>query len=170
VTDYSHLLQRLELLEAEKQIRACINSYMRQCDCLDEHSSLDNLMALFTEDAIWEGVGALYSQKLGRHEGKSMIRSMFEKYTQPPAHFNFNLHVLGNELIEVNAEVAQGEWVLIQPSDFADGRSHLNAARINCEFRFDQTIWKISHFKTQNLFSRTVDKPWSQTSDLPVPE
>ncbi len=170
-TQLKDILARLKRLEDEKQIRSCMNSYMRQCDTLNEHSSLDDLLALFTEDAVWEGVGELYSKRLGRHEGAASIRKMFSKYTQPPAHFHFNLHILGNELIDVQQATATGNWVLVQPSDFIDGRSHITSARITASFRIDDDdVWKISHFQTENLFSRVMNKPWSESANLPVPE
>ncbi len=164
------LLKRLEQLEAEQQVRFCMNRYMRLCDTLDEKTDLDELLGLFTDDAIWEGIGALYSQRLGRHEGAAAIRDMFAKYTQPPAHFLFNLHVLGNELITVNGSAATGSWVLLQPSDFVDGRSHITSARITATFRCDKGVWKMSHFQTENLFSRAMLKPWSEAANLPVPD
>lgn len=170
MTELSDILLRLERLEAAEKIRRCMNSYMRQCDDLNEYSSLDDLMQLFARGAIWEGVGDLYKERLGSHKGLPAIRKMFAKYTKPPAHFLFNLHVLGNELIEVDGDEAKGSWVLIQPSDFVDGRSHLNGAFITCKFKREKSQWKISHFQTRNLFSRGVDKPWSEVLKFSVPK
>ena len=49
------VLQRLAQLEATNAVRNAINRYMDICDGLSAQTDLDELMALFDEDSVWEG-------------------------------------------------------------------------------------------------------------------
>jgi len=164
------LQQRLTALENEKLVAACMNKYMSLCDDLGSGFKLENLMELFTEDAIWEGKGKRYAKTFGRHVGINAIEMMFAKYTKEPGHFSLNVHLLGNEVITVDGNEAKGSWMLMQPSDFIDGKSQLSCARITAEFRLSGKFCKISHFKTENRFSRPISEPWDNNTALPVPK
>jgi hypothetical protein len=96
---------------------------------------------------------------------------MFATYMVEPAHFALNVHFLTSELIGVEGATASGSWVMLQTSTFASGASHLNSARLSVDFRQDTEngIWRISHFVTENLFSRPVDT-WNSDAHLPVPD
>ncbi|ATE62039.1 nuclear transport factor 2 family protein [Thauera sinica] len=160
---------RLERFEAEHAIRACMDRYMVLCDALDAATPLDELAGLFTRDAIWEGVGDKYRDSFGRIQGRAALREMFGKYMTEPAHFALNVHFLTSELIEVHAaDAARGNWVMLQTSTFASGASHLNAARLTVDFVRGKSGWRMSHFRTRNLFSRPIDA-WNRTEPLPVP-
>lgn len=165
-----NLLQRLDALESEKAVRACMNQYMYLCDNLDVGFDLDELMVLFTEDAIWEGKGKRYGKTFGAYQGNAAIRAMFDKYTQPPAHFETNVHFLTSELITVVGDQAHGSWVLLQTSTFSSGKSQLSSARLTVKFRRESGVWRMGHFQTESLFNRPVKTPWDQAADLPVPE
>ena len=160
---------RLARFEAEHAIRACMNRYMVLCDALDAASPLDELVGLFTRDAIWEGVGDKYRDSFGRIQGRAALRTMFAKYMTEPAHFALNVHFLSSELIEVQADdAARGRWAMLQASTFASGGSHLNAARLTVDFVRARGAWRMSHFRTENLFSRPIEA-WNQAEPLPVP-
>lgn len=165
------LEQRIDQLESEHAIRACMNRYMVLCDDLGVHSSLGELAGLFTEDAVWEGKGAKYQNAFGGYQGREAIRAMFATYMVEPAHFALNVHFLTSELIGVEGATASGGWMMLQTSTFASGASHLNSARLSVDFRQDTEngIWRISHFVTENLFSRPVDT-WNSDAHLPVPD
>lgn len=161
---------RLARFESEHAIRACMNRYMVLCDALDAATPLDELVGLFTRDAIWEGIGEKYRGTFGRIEGRGALREMFAGYMTEPAHFSVNVHFLTTELIELSsANSACGSWVMLQTSTFADGRSHLNAARLTVDFARAKGRWRMSHFRTENLFSRPVDA-WDVSAPLPVPD
>jgi ketosteroid isomerase-like protein len=165
-----NLAQRVEALESEHGVRACITRYMYLCDRLDVGFPLDELIVLFTDDATWEGIGGRYEKTFGAHRGKDAIRAMFAKYTVAPAHFRLNVHYLTSELIVVNGAAAHGSWVLLQPSTFASGKSQLSSARLSVAFRKEGGAWRISQFQTEALFSRPVDNPWNSSDELPVPD
>lgn len=162
---------RLYKFEAAQAVRTCMNSYMALCDVLDEGFDLAPLMALFTENAVWQGKGSRYANTFGAYEGRQAIEAMFAKYTKPPAHFVTNVHFLTNELIDVDGFEATGSWLLIQPSTFASGKSQLSTAKITAQFiREKDNVWKISSFQTENLFSRPMQDAWDNAAPLPVPE
>jgi hypothetical protein len=164
------LSRRLTALEDEKLIRACMNRYMLLCDQLDAGFDLELLIELFTEQAVWQGIGRRYANTFGQYQGREAIAAMFDKYTKPPAHFDLNVHVLGNESITVEGDSGKGSWVLVQTSTFATGKSQLSCARISAEFQRQAGDWKISLFQTESLFNRPVEQPWDATAALPVPE
>jgi ketosteroid isomerase-like protein len=171
MSELEQLRQRVGALEAAREVSACLHEYMQLCDYLDEGFDLDPLLALFTEDAVWEGQGKRYAATFGRREGSAAIRAMFAKYTLPPAHFVLNVHFLTSEKVEVRSEhEAQGTWVLLQTATFADGRSQLSSALLNVRFRKEEGRWKIAHFCTTSRFNRPVQTPWDNPQPLPVPE
>ena len=164
--DWAARLARLEAVEA---IRRVTMHYFRLCDSLGPQTGFDELGALFARDAIWEGVGDKYRDSFGRIQGRAALRAMFGKYMAEPAHFALNVHFLSSELIEVHADdAARGSWVMLQTSTFATGASHLNGARLTVDFVRGKGIWRMAHFRTENLFSRPIDA-WNQAEPLPVP-
>jgi ketosteroid isomerase-like protein len=171
MSELEQLRQRVFALEAARNVSACLHEYMQLCDYLNEGFDLDPLMALFTEDAIWEGKGKRYAATFGRREGREAIRDMFVKYTLPPAHFALNVHFLTSEKVNVQSETeAEGTWVLLQTATFTDGRSQLSSALLNVRFRWEDGRWKIAHFCTTSRFNRPVQTPWDNPQPLPVPE
>ncbi|WP_028696412.1 nuclear transport factor 2 family protein [Pseudomonas cremoricolorata] len=159
---------RLQVFEDQQAIRVCINRYMTLCDALDADTPLDELAGLFTVDARWEGKGARYASSFGGYQGREAIRAMFATYMKTPAHFALNVHFLTSEVIEVDGQQGQGSWVMLQTSSFADGASHLNAARLSVRFAVEDGQWRIAHFQTENLFSRPT-RAWDDSAPLPVP-
>ncbi|WP_426357532.1 nuclear transport factor 2 family protein [Pseudocolwellia sp. HL-MZ19] len=164
------MFKRLTALENEKRVSECMQRYMSLCDNLGPGFKLETLMQLFTEDAVWEGKGKRYAKTFGQHVGIDAIENMFAKYTQEPGHFSLNVHVLGNEVISVDGNTAKGSWMLLQPSDFIDGRSQLSCAHITAQFKISGRVCQISHFKTENKFSRPISEPWDNSAALPVPK
>jgi hypothetical protein len=161
------LAARLEPLEAHATIRRVVAKYMRLCDRLDASTPMDELGDLFTEDAVWTGVGARYATAFGSHHGRAAILAMLEGYRSPP-HFAFNAHFLTSESIEVEGPRARGQWLMLQTATYASGNSDLRSARLEIEFASDGERWRISRFVTENLSSRAVDR-WSDGAPVPVP-
>lgn len=172
--DFAALTARLARFEAEAAVRACMVRYMALCDALSPATPLDELAGLFTRDAVWEGIGEKYAKTFGRIAGRAALREMFAGYMVEPSHFALNVHFLTSELIRTNErdgdgpETAEGSWIMLQTSTFANGASHLNAARLTVDFRLEEGAWRMSHFRTENLFSRPVDG-WNRPDPVPVP-
>lgn len=167
-------IARLELqasrLQAEGLIRACVTRYMALCDRLDAHTPLDELVGLFTEDAIWEGRGARYAKSFGGYSGRQAIADMFRTYMTQQPHFALNAHFLCSETISVSTDAAFADagWMMLQTSTFASGESHLNAAQLTLRLANDAGRWRIAHFQTENIFSRPTGG-WNDAAPLPVP-
>lgn len=167
--DLSILIRRLAQLEAERKVRNCINRYMEICDSLNADTNLDELMNLFDQDCIWEGIGKKYAQSFGRFDSWQAVYNMFKSYTQKESHFVLNAHFVNSEQMEVNQDTAIGRWLMLQSSTFQGGLSHLNAAKLTVQFKKQMDgSWKIKHFQTENIFSRPVDF-WHSEAELPVP-
>lgn len=163
------ILLRLHRLEAETAVRNCINRYMQICDALGPDTDLDALMDLFDPACIWEGVGQKYSKIFGYYRSKTALYDMFKSYTQQQSHFSMNAHFVSSEQIYVEHQQAHATWLMLQTSEFRDGRCHLNAAKLNVKFQQQPDgVWKIKHFQTENIFSRPVAH-WNSTAELPVP-
>ena len=161
--------QRLNALESEQQVRRCMNRYMTLCDSLGEGFELQKLTDLFSENAVWRGVGSRYAKTFGEYQGRENISDMFKKYTTAPAHFAMNAHFLCNELIDVQGDEATGGWMLIQPSTFSDGKSQLSCARLTVGFVRQEGNWLIEAFCTENIFSRAMKESWDNPAALAVP-
>lgn len=163
------LLQRLDKLEDANQIRNLMSQYMHLCDDLSHPDIANKIADLFSEAAIWEGIGSLYQMKLGRYCGRENIASMMASYISEPSHFAINVHYLTSEYIDICAEKeAIGRWKMLQVSTFRAGGSHLNSAELVIRFKKADDRWLIDHFTTRNLLSRPVDY-WHSQADLPVP-
>jgi ketosteroid isomerase-like protein len=163
----ARLTARIERLEAPAAIRAVITDYMRLCDRLDASTPMDELGALFTDDAVWTGTGARYGAAFGGHHGRAAILAMLDAYRSPP-HFAFNAHFLTSETIEVTGDTAHGRWLMLQTATYASGASDLRSARLDVRFARTEERWRISRFETENLFSRPVDR-WDDPAPVPVP-
>lgn len=155
------LQTRVAALEAENAVRQTISRYMALCDVPVRALPGESLGALFTEDAIWEGIGPQYAGKFGRLQGHAAILEMLQRYLPPAPHFATNVHFLTAEHIAVRGRTATGRWIMLQASGYVDGRAELISARLEIDFVCSQSDtpnpkWLIGHFRTERLF----DAPW----------
>ncbi|BCQ25438.1 nuclear transport factor 2 family protein [Caballeronia sp. NK8] len=159
-TTIEALLERVAVLEAQNSVRKTIARYMALCDVPCAPLEGESLAALFTDGAVWEGIGPQYAQKFGRMQGRAAIVEMLQAYLPPAPHFATNVHFLTSEHIEVRSEFAKGRWIMLQASGYADEKAELIAARLEIDFvpspRDAQDQWLIRHFRTERLF----DAPW----------
>lgn len=146
-------MQRLETLEGESQVRRLMARYMDLCDVPRALTRVRELAELFSEDAIWEGVGRETAQTFGKHQGREAVAAFVGGYLPPSEHFRLNLHYLTSESIVVDGSTARGQWIMQQISTCADGRSELFGTRLNIDFRCVDGVWLIAHFRTQRLFT-----------------
>ncbi|MBS3668199.1 MULTISPECIES: nuclear transport factor 2 family protein [Halomonadaceae] len=169
------LVSRIEVLEAEADIRRIQARYMFLCDTpipeygvQSDDERIDLIMDLYTEDAIWEGVGEYYDNQFGRAEGAAAIRKHFEgfwKKDQDPK-LLLNVHYLTSEQIHVTGDTAEGQWVHCQPWIFSDGKALLRSSRLNNGFRKESDgKWRITRTRTENVFVAPLKEGWA--SDFP---
>ncbi|MBZ6083702.1 nuclear transport factor 2 family protein [Streptomyces olivaceus] len=155
------LVQRIEVLEAEADIRRIQARYMFLCDTpcpefdvRDDTHRIDLILDLYTEDAVWEGVGEYYDNQFGRAEGRAAIRRHFEGFwgqNQGPE-LLLNAHYLTSEQIHVHGDEADGQWIHMQPWLFSDGTALLRSSRLNNTFRRTGDGWRITRTRTENVF------------------
>jgi ketosteroid isomerase-like protein len=156
------LQRRLDRLEAEAEVRRIQARYMFLCDTpcpepvADDAERIEKILALYAEDAVWEGVGSYYTGQFGRAEGKAAIRAHFQNFwggKKDPA-LLLNVHYLTSEQIHVHADglTADGQWVHCQPWIFSDGKSLLRSSRLNNLFKKVDGVWKIARTRTENVF------------------
>jgi hypothetical protein len=152
------LTSRLAVLEAERAVRNVLARYMLLCDQPCDDQAYPQLDDLFTDEAIWEGVGALYTETFGRQLGRTRITAFLATYLAPSTHFRMNVHFLTSDEICVapTGDTAHGRWVMLQVSTYENGDSEMVSARLNIDFVKQDALWKMSHFRTQRLF----DLPW----------
>ena len=166
------LRAEVQALRAEADIRRVQARYMFLCDtpCPDAHvrddaGRIDAIMALYAEDAVWEGVGAAYGNQFGRCVGKPAIRAHFEAFwsaKRDPA-LLLNVHYLTSEQIHVRGDEAEGQWVHCQPWIFADGSSLLRSSRLNNRFRRVDGAWKVARTRTENVFTAPLAPGWAES-------
>ncbi|GAA1210782.1 nuclear transport factor 2 family protein [Prauserella alba] len=174
-TTIDALVSRIEALEAEGEIRRLQARYMFLCDTPnpefgvrgDQHR-IDLVMELYTDDAVWEGVGEYYDNQFGRAEGAAAIRAHFERFwaaDRTPA-LVLNAHYLTSEQIRVDGDTATGQWIHMQPWLFSDGTGLLRSSRLNNSFRKEGGSWRISRTRTENVFVAPLGENWA--SDYPA--
>ncbi|KQY72504.1 MULTISPECIES: nuclear transport factor 2 family protein [Ensifer] len=168
------LVRRIELLEAEADIRRIQARYMFLCDtpCPDysivnEEARIEAILALYAEDAIWEGVGQYYDNQFGRCVGKAAIRKHFQAFwdKERDPRLLLNVHYLTSEQIHVDGDHADGQWVHCQPWIFSDGSALLRSSRLNNLYKKVDGIWKIARTRTENVFVAPLKHGWA--SDYP---
>lgn len=131
--DIAARLARLEDIEAIRRLK---HLYCRLCD---EDYQPDPLVALFTEDGVWDA-GEAY----GRFEGHEAMRGFFRSM---PAVAAFSAHTVLNEEIDLDGDVARGRWRAVIPASFyIEGKPvpHWIISRYDDRFRRENGVWKFT--------------------------
>lgn len=150
----SALEHRILPLEAEHAVRYTLSRYMHLCDQPCAERGFPQLQDLFTDDAIWEGVGTHYAGKFGQHRGAAAIIAFIGGYLAPSAHFKRNHHFMSSEQIRVASDCrsARGQWLMLQISTYADDSAEAITARLSIDFLpASDGRWLMSHFRTERL-------------------
>ena len=124
---------RLARLEAEADIRRLSARYMRLCDEPEPDEPGSDFADLFTEDAIWEGLGAKAGQEFKRVEGRKVLLDWFATLRVPGQYLHkFNTHFLTSEsiLVDDDCSGAEGSWTMFQTTLLSNGEAELRMARI----------------------------------------
>ncbi len=157
----AELAARIEVLEAEAGIRRLQSRYMFLCDTpcpefgvTSDDERIELILELYTEDAVWEGVGEYYTNQFGRLEGKQALREHFQRFwgEKRDPELLLNAHYLTAEQIHVTGDEAKAQWIHMQPWLFADGTALLRSSRLNNAFRRVDGQWFIARTRTENVF------------------
>lgn len=111
--------ERLRLLEDREEIAQLKARY---CNLNDggwreqgpTHGHVDELKALFVEDALWDG-GAV----AGRAEGRDEIGELFASFQAIP----FVIHNVMNPVIEISGDHATGNWHAVIAATDPEGQA-----------------------------------------------
>jgi hypothetical protein len=155
--DLEAMVRKLLDIEEIKQLKA---RYAAACD--DDYAP-DELAALFTEDAIWDG------GFMGYAKGRETIRRFFVNASRA---VGFAVHGIGNPIIEVDGDRATGRWYLFQPMAMRGGdQAFWYCARYEDEYVRTVEGWKFQSVKlTPRAFS-PYEAGFGKTliAQLPVP-
>jgi hypothetical protein len=130
-----------------------LTRYLQLCDVPVSEGAEGGLGDLFTDDAVWEGVGPKYGEKFGRTEGRQAIVDMVSAYLPPNSHFRENVHMLLPGTIDLGDSTARGRWLMQQLSRHESGAAEMMVARLDVTFRFDARRALIHRFRTEQVFS-----------------
>lgn len=165
--ELNQLRADVALLQAEAGARRTLGRYMRRCDVprlmagASEEERARAIAALFTPDAIWEGVGGAHGAQFGSQVGREAIAAHFLNfYTQREPVQVFNTHYLCTESLEATGDRVTGDWVQFQPWVDAAGGSLLRSSRLNVAFEQVGGEWLIAHYRTENLFIAALPDNW----------
>lgn len=150
---------RLARLEAEADIRRLAARYMRLCDEPEPDEVGASFAELFTEDAIWEGLGAKAGQEFSRVAGRTTLLDWFATLRVPGRYLHkFNTHFLTSESILIDKDIcgAEGRWIMFQTTLLSRGHAELRMARIVIRFRVEDGGWRIAHFTTRSLLKTAL--------------
>lgn len=164
------LQQQVKELRAEAGSQRVLSEYMYLCDTpfpLYEQSLEERVAAIgdcFTEDAIWEGVGGAHATQFGRMVGKAAIADHMRRfYGTNHANQTFNTHYVCVGQVWATADGAEGIWPQFQPWIYSDGTSLIRSSRVRVTFRETPDGWKISHYRTENLFIADLPSNWTKS-------
>jgi len=165
------LQERLAHLEAEAAARRLLARYMLLCDTplpdgtIAPEDRPAAIGALFTEDAIWQGVGGAHGAQFGQHRGPAEIAAHMGKFyaAENPKQI-FNTHYLTSEQLHAtSATSAEGNWVQFQPWIYDDGSALIRSSRLHVTFKQTEAGWRIASYRTENLFIGKLPDNWAQT-------
>lgn len=157
-------------LKAEAGARQALGRYMFLCDspCPAGEMTPEErgaaIGAMFTEDGIWEGVGAAHGAQFGQHRGPAEVAAHMTRFygARDPRQI-FNTHYLCSEQVRATPEGAEGQWVQFQPWINDRGEALLRSSRLFVRFRETQDGWKIAHYRTENIFIADLPANWPKS-------
>jgi 3-phenylpropionate/cinnamic acid dioxygenase small subunit len=149
--NYEALVQRLEVLEAERHI---LDVLIRYGHCID-YGDQAGFVECFTEDAIWEALPADESvrsaqlrggRKVIRYVGREELRTFVSTHTRAPQ--RWHKHFLVSPRVEITGDTAHVvNYFLRIDRNGNDTGSHVRAFGRNQSrvFRCSDGAWRIAH-------------------------
>jgi hypothetical protein len=140
-------ITRLEDLEAIKQLKA------RYCEVCDDDHNHEQVPALFTDDAVWQGEG------IGKATGHAEIVELFRSFQ---AAISFSQHMVQNPIIEITGDTATGRWYFFGTFTYYKGDvRRWQAARYHEDYEKHAGVWMIKHLRVKPpVFSARYETGW----------
>ena len=141
-----------ELVDLQRRAGAqsVMLTYFALCD-RPRRTPLCDYRSLFTDDAVWEGLGERYASRFGRFVGGDAIAAALHNALDVACDYRFNLHQLTNELWAETGQDLQGSWLLMQYATLSSGESYRAVADIRVHFALQTEAWRIARFTSRNL-------------------
>ncbi len=111
----------------------------------------DQLAALFTEDAVWEGGGAL-----GRCEGRAAIRDRFREPT-----LQYAWHFFVKPEIRVDGDRANGTWDVLAIMTTKEGRAMWMVGVEHDEYARVAGRWLHTRMQLESQLMAPHDRGWA---------
>ena len=115
----------------------------------------DQLVALFTEDAVWEGGGAL-----GTATGHELLRERFRAPT-----LQYSWHFFVKPEIEVEGDHATGRWDVLAMMTTTEGRPMWMVGVEHDEYRRVDGRWLHSKMHLESQLMAPYDRGWGPKRD-----
>jgi hypothetical protein len=112
----------------------------------------DEIAALFTDDAVWDGGGGL-----GLCRGRAEIAARMAAPT-----LRFSWHYFVKPSIEVAGDTARGRWDLLAPCTLRDGRPAWMAGVEDDEYRRVDDRWLHSAMRLRVVFFAPHETGWTR--------
>ena len=137
-----------QLIDIE-DIRRLKYFYAASCD---DNYQPEQLADLFTKDAIWDG------GIFGVHTGQDAIRDFFANTANL---VEYAIHYVGNSIIDVNGDTAQGSWYLWQSLVVRETQqAYWLIAKYSDDYVREDGRWKFAHVRLKvESFTRYEDGP-----------
>lgn len=156
---------RIRVLEDVESIRRLKARYGELVDCryrkgrpvgAKELSVLaDEIAALFTEDAVWDG-----GSSLGVCRGRAAIR---ERFAEPTLHFSWHFFV--KPQIRVEGDRATARWDILAPCTSRDDRALWMAGVEDDTYQRIGDQWLHSRMELEVVFMAPYERGWVRRSD-----
>ena len=155
---------RVTVAEDIEEIQKLMATYAALIDSMQK---LDEVMALYTEDAklvvTTRGETGEFESFLGKYEGKEAIRGIYSNVS--PANYSYMAHLLTNPFITVDGDQAKGRWLLLALVTAVTTGSPVGwweQGVYALEFVKVDGKWRISAMKFEYNFSVPYEEGWAK--------
>ncbi len=108
---------------------------------------------MFTEDGVWDA-----RPNAGYAEGREAIRAVFENF----AAFKFIVHMPLAPIIEIDGDVATGNWHVLVASTMPDDSALWILGLYHEKYVRTESGWKIKHLRFEEIVTAPYDLGWSK--------
>jgi hypothetical protein len=147
------LSTRVAKLEAIEEIRSLKARYAKACD---DGYLPENMVPLFTEDAVWTDV----TGRFGTHEGRQAVCDFFDGVSDSISWAGHYM-IAPNITVNDDLETATGTWYLWQPCTI-DGEAIWLAGTYLDHYRKDDGVWKMSRLELTLEKMTSFEEGWAK--------
>jgi len=144
-----NLLKRIEYLEDVEEICQLKYEYCAACD--DKHNA-DRILAIFTEDGIWDG------GPFGYAKGHKEIWDLFHNTHSP--NILMSQHNVGNPIIKIDGDTAHVTWQFLAPMTTKPDVKQWVCAQYDDDYVKVNGKWLIQQLKANVFFVAPYAQGW----------